>query len=218
MCADTGRRIENERRNVLFYGILQKQRFSSRSSFLPKCSTLYRVIIFRIIECKNRCVRIKVPHIRPDPGRHDIRLSPAAAETVSAPVLPLFASARNTIETLYQISLVKAFFLLYNTDTGEPRMQHPWRQREHPFFSDLIALILCFPNAQIHGCGPLRASICSMSSLSHGRFPLCLLCSFLRRSCPRTGAALFCLFGSTDGSARLSFSTQSFYVTCFFLC
>lgn len=119
----------------------------------------------------------------------------------SARVLPLFVSARNNIETLYQISLVKAFFLLYNTDTGEPRMQHPWRQREHPFFSDLIALILCFPNAQIHGCGPLRASICSMSSLSHGRFPLCLLCSFLRRSCPRTGAAPFCLFGSTDGSA-----------------
>ena len=121
---------------------------------------------------------------------------------------------RNNIETLYQISLVKAFFLLYNTDTVEPRMQHPWRQREHPFFSDLIALILCFPNAQIHGCGPLRASICSMSSLSHGRFPLCLLCSFLRRSCPRTGAAPFCLFGNTDGSARLSFSTQSFYVIC----
>lgn len=168
---------------------------------LPKCNTLYRVIIFRIIEYKNRCVRIKVPHIRPDPGRHDIRLSPAAAETVSAPVLPLFVSARNNIETLYQISLAKAFFLLYNTDRVEPRMQHPWRQREHPFSSDLIALILCFPNAQIHGCGPLRASICSMSSLSHGRFPLCLLCSFLRRPCARTGAALFCLFGSTDGSA-----------------
>mgnify|MGYP006957607595 CR=1 FL=1 len=51
---------------------------------------------------------------------------------------------RNNIETLYQISLVKAFFLLYNTDTVEPRMQHPWRQREHPFFSDLIALIFWF--------------------------------------------------------------------------
>ena len=102
-----------------------------------------------------------------------------------------FVSVRNNIETLYQISLVKAFFLLYNTDTGEPRMQHPWRQREHPCSSDLIALILCFPNAQVHGCGPLRASICSMSSLSHSRFPLCLLCSFLRRPCARTGAAPF---------------------------
>lgn len=128
--------------------------------------------------------------------------SPQLRRRLSLPLCcHFFVSARNNIETLYQTSLVKAFFLLYNTDTVEPRMQHPWRQREHPFSSDLIALILCFPNAQIHGCGPLRASICSMSSLSHGRFPLCLLCSFLRRSCPRTGAALFCLFGSTDGSA-----------------
>ena len=55
-----------------------------------------------------------------------------------------FVSVRNNIETLYQISLVKAFFLLYNTDTGEPRMQHPWRQREHPFSSDLIALTFWF--------------------------------------------------------------------------
>ena len=51
-----------------------------------------------------------------------------------------FVSARNNIKTLYQISLAKACFLLYNIDTGEPRMQHPWRQREHPFSSDLIAL------------------------------------------------------------------------------
>ena len=34
-----------------------------------------------------------------------------------------------------------------------------------------------------------------------GRFPLCLLCSFLRRPCARTGAAPFCLFDNTDGSA-----------------
>lgn len=103
-----------------------------------------------------------------------------------------FLSPPEIILRLYiKISLVKAFFLLYNTDTGEPRMQHPWRQREHPFSSDLIALILCFPNAQVYGCGPLRASICSMSSLAHGRFPLCLLCSFLRRPCARTGAAPF---------------------------
>lgn len=40
-----------------------------------------------------------------------------------------------------------------------------------------------------------------MSSLSYGRFPLCLLCSFLRRPCARTGAAPFCLFDNTDGSA-----------------
>ena len=38
MRADTGRRIESERRNVLFYGILQKQRFSSRSSFCPSAT------------------------------------------------------------------------------------------------------------------------------------------------------------------------------------
>ena len=172
------------------------------SAQAPEIHKRLRLLMIRLfISCLQSWFSISVVYIR-----------------TSARVLPLFVSARNNIETLYQISLVKAFFLLYNTDTGEPRMQHPWRQREHPFFSDLIALILCFPNAQIHGCGPLRASICSMSSLSHGRFPLCLLCSFLRRSCPRTGAALFCLFGSTDGSARLSFSTQSFYVTCFFLC
>ncbi len=50
------------------------------------------------------------------------------------------------------------------------------------------------------GCYPV--SICCMSSLSYGRFPLCLLCSFLRRPCARTGAAPFCLFGNTDGSAQ----------------
>ena len=55
-----------------------------------------------------------------------------------------FVSARNNIKTLYQISLAKACFLLYNIDTGEPRMQHPWRQREHPFSSDLIALTFWF--------------------------------------------------------------------------
>ena len=81
-------------------------------------------------------------------------------------------------------------------------MQHPWRQREHPFSSDLSFDLLVFPMHKIlaaGGCYPV--SICCMSSLSYGRFPLCLLCSFLRRPCASTGAAPFCLFDNTDGSA-----------------
>ena len=84
-------------------------------------------MICLFISCLQSWFSISVVHIR-----------------TSVPVLPFFVSARNNIETLYQISLVKAFFLLYNTDTGEPRMQHPWRQREHPFSSDLMALIFWF--------------------------------------------------------------------------
>ena len=112
-----------------------------------------------------------------------------------------FVSARNNIETLYQISLVKAFFLLYNTDTGEPRMQHLWRQREHPFFSDLIALILCFPNAQIHGCGPLRASICCMSSRSMAGSPYACCAPSSAAPVPVQGRPPFAFFDNTDGSA-----------------
>ena len=53
------------------------------SSLLPEHNTLYRVFVFCIIKYKQRCVRIKVPHICPDPGRHGIRVSPATADTVS---------------------------------------------------------------------------------------------------------------------------------------
>ena len=67
----------------MFCGFLHKQLFYTLFSFLSKCSTLYLVIIFCIIEYKNRCVRIKVPHICPDPGWHGIRVSPATADTVS---------------------------------------------------------------------------------------------------------------------------------------
>ena len=85
MCADAGRRIESERRPFCFVVFSKKQRFYMLFSFLSKCGTLYLVIIFCIIEYKNRCVRIKAPHICPDPRRHGIRVSPAAADTV--PVL-----------------------------------------------------------------------------------------------------------------------------------
>ena len=105
MCADASRRIESERRPSCFVVFSKKQRFYMLFSFLSKCGTLYLVIIFCIIEYKNRCVRIKVPHIRPDPGRHDIRLSPAAAETVSVlcpqllcrMLLTLFQNIRGTV-------------------------------------------------------------------------------------------------------------------------
>ena len=82
MCADTGRRIESEWSPSCFV-VFSKNSVYTLFSFLSKCSTLYLVIIFCIIEYKNRCVRVKVPPICPDPGRHDIWLSPAAAETVS---------------------------------------------------------------------------------------------------------------------------------------
>ena len=92
-------------------------------SFLSKCGTLYLVIIFCIIEYKNRCVRIKVPHIRPDPGRHDIRLSPAAAETVSVlcpqllcrMLLTLFQNIRGTVSL---DGILLSFFSLSESRTA----------------------------------------------------------------------------------------------------
>ena len=101
MCADAGRRIESERRPSCFVVFSKKQRFYMLFSFLSKCGTLYLVIIFCIIEYKNRCVRIKVPRIRPDPGRRGVRLSPAAAETVSVLCPQLLCRMLLTIFRIY---------------------------------------------------------------------------------------------------------------------
>ena len=76
-------------------------------SFLSKYGTLYLVIIFCIIEYKNRCVRIKAPHICPDPRRHGIRVSPAAADTV--PVLSSQQLCRILL-TLFQNICGHGFF------------------------------------------------------------------------------------------------------------
>ena len=108
---------------LLFCGFLQKQRFYTLFSFLSKCSTLYLVIIFCIIEYKNRCVRIKVPHICPDPGRHGIWLSPAAAETVSVlcpqllrcVLLTLFQNIRGTVSL---DGILLSFFSLSESRTA----------------------------------------------------------------------------------------------------
>ena len=56
MCADAVRGIESERRNVLFYGILQKQRFFFRDPpFAQVQHALPVSLFFRIIECTDRC-------------------------------------------------------------------------------------------------------------------------------------------------------------------
>ena len=93
------------------------------SSLLPDHNTLYLVIIFCIIEYKNRCVRIKVPRIRPDPGRRGVRLSPAAAETVSVlcpqllcrMLLTLFQNIRGTVSL---DGILLSFFSLSESRTA----------------------------------------------------------------------------------------------------
>ena len=94
-------------------------------SFLSKCGTLYLVIIFCIIEYKNRCVRIKAPHISPDPRRHGIRVSPAAADTV--PVLSSQLLCRILL-TLFQNICGHGFFgwntIVVFFSVREPRRQH----------------------------------------------------------------------------------------------
>lgn len=90
---------------------------------LPDHNTLYLVIIFCIIEYKNRCVRIKVPRIRPDPGRRGVRLSPAAAETVSVlcpqllcrMLLTLFQNIRGTVSL---DGILLSFFSLSESRTA----------------------------------------------------------------------------------------------------
>ena len=131
-----------------------------------------------------------------------------------------FVSARNNIETLYQISLVKAFFLLYNTDTGEPRMQHPWRQREHPFSSDLIALIFWFSQCTrywLRADAALSVSaVCHPCPMAGSPYACCAPSS--AAPVPVQGRPPFDFLATRTALPRLSFSTQSFYVTCFFLC
>ena len=177
MCADAGRRIESERRPSCFVVFSKKQRFYMLFSFLSKCGTLYLVIIFCIIEYKNRCVRIKVPHIRPDPGRRGVRLSPAAAETVSVlcpqllcrMLLTLFQNIRGTVSL---DGILLSFFSLSESRTASTSTRST-------------------QNAQDDGCGRMLGCICCMSSRSMAGSPLCLLCSFLRRPCRYRGG-IFC--------------------------
>ena len=147
----------------------KKQRFYMLFSFLSKCGTLYLVIIFCIIEYKNRCVRIKAPHISPDPRRHSIRVSPAAADTV--PVLSSQLLCRILL-TLFQNICGHGFFG-WNTivvfSLSESRTASTSTRSTQ--------------NAQDDGCGRMLGCICCMSSRSMAGSPLCLLCSFLRRPC-----------------------------------
>ena len=176
MCADTGRRIESEWSPSCFV-VFSKNSVYTLFSFLSKCSTLYLVIIFCIIEYKNRCVRIKVPHICPDPGRHDIRLSPAAAETVSVLCPQLLC---RILLTLFQNIRSHGFFG-WNTivvfSLSESRTASTSTRSTQ--------------NAQDDGCGRMLGCICCISSRSMAGSPLCLLCSFLRRPCRYRGG-IFC--------------------------
>ena len=97
------------------------------SSLLPEHNTLYLVIIFCIIEYKNRCVRIKAPHISPDPRRHGIRVSPAAADTV--PVLSSQLLCRILL-TLFQNICGHGFFG-WNTIVVFFSVREPHRQHKH---------------------------------------------------------------------------------------
>ena len=72
-------------------------------------------------------------------------------------------------------------------------------------FSKNSALLRTPPFAQVQHALPCHYF------LSHSRFPLCLLCSFLRRPCARTGAAPFCPFGNTDGSAPAVILNTKFF-------
>ena len=177
MCADAGRRIESERRPSCFVVFSKKQRFYMLFSFLSKCGTLYLVIIFCIIEYKNRCVRIKAPHICPDPRRHSIRVSPAAADTV--PVVSSQLLCRILL-TLFQNICGHGFFG-WNTivvfSLSESRTASTSTRSTQ--------------NAQDDGCGWMLGCICCMSSRSMAGSPLCLLCSFLRRPCRYRGG-IFC--------------------------
>ena len=161
------------------------------------------LMICLFISCLQSWFSISVVHIR-----------------TSVPVLPFFVSARNNIETLYQISLVKAFFLLYNTDTGEPRMQHPWRQREHPFSSDLIALIFWYSQCTrywLRADATLSVSaVCHPCPMAGSPYACCAPSS--AAPVPVQGRPPFAFLTTRTALPRLSFSTQSFYVTCFFLC
>ena len=105
----------------------KKQRFYMLFSFLSKCGTLYLVIIFCIIEYKNRCVRIEAPHISPDPRRHGIRVSPAAADTV--PVLSSQLLCRIFL-TLFQNICGHGFFG-WNTIVVFFSVREPHRQHKH---------------------------------------------------------------------------------------
>ena len=131
-----------------------------------------------------------------------------------------FVSTRNNIKTLYQISLAKACFLLYNIDTGEPRMQHPWRQREHPFSSDLIALIFWFSQCTrywLRADATLSVSaVCHPCPMAGSPYACCAPSS--AAPVPVQGRPPFAFLTTRTALPRLSFSTQSFYVTCFFLC
>ena len=177
MCADASRRIKSERRPSCFVVFSKKQRFYMLFSFLSKCGTLYLVIIFCIIEYKNRCVRIKVPHICPDPGRHGIRVSPATADTV--PVLSSQLLCRILL-TLFQNICGHGFFggnTIVVFSLSESRTASTSTRSTQ--------------NAQDDGCGRMLGCICCMSSRSMAGFPLCLLCSFLRRPCICRGG-IFC--------------------------
>ena len=90
-------------------------------------------------------------------------------------------------------------------------MQHPWRQREHPFSSDLIALAFWFSQCTRYWLRADASQYLLYVIPFYGRFPLCLLCSFLRRPCARTGAAPFCPFGNTDGSAPAVILNTKFF-------
>ena len=85
--------------------------FSPKNSvficYSPFCPSAARSTLssFSASEYKNRCVRIKAPHISPDPRRHSIRVSPAAADTVPVLssqllcriLLTLFQNIRGTV-------------------------------------------------------------------------------------------------------------------------
>lgn len=95
----------------------KKQRFYMLFSFLSKCGTLYLVIIFCIIEYK----------ISPDPRRHGIRVSPAAADTV--PVLSSQLLCRILL-TLFQNICGHGFFG-WNTIVVFFSVREPHRQHKH---------------------------------------------------------------------------------------
>ena len=93
--------------------------------FCPSTTRSTLFFIFCIIKYKKRCVRIKVPHIRPDPGRRGVRLSPAAAETVSVLCPQLL---RCVLLTLFQNIRGHGFFgwnaVVVFFSVGEPHRQH----------------------------------------------------------------------------------------------
>lgn len=177
MCADAGRRIESERRPSCFVVFSKKQRFYMLFSFLSKCGTLYLVIIFCIIEYKNRCVRIKAHTSAQIPdgmasGSPQLRrtLFLSCPRSCSAAYCSPFS--RIYAATVSLDGILLSFFSLSESRTASTSTRST-------------------QNAQDDGCGRMLGCICCMSSRSMAGSPLCLLCSFLRRPCICRGG-IFC--------------------------